>query len=488
VFTTYLRRELSGRRKQTAIVAIGMAVAIALVIVVNAFAAGVRDAQSEVLESVYGVGTDVTVTQAPEAGSGGPGQGGRFEFEDGAGESSDGTTQLSQERLSTAMGTTAFAASDLATITDLDGVSGAVGTLTLENSSFSGEIPDPSQVQQGPPSGDSGSPQGGPSSFSIDRFTVTGVDPAADALGPLTTMEITDGERLSSAEDGDAVAVLDSVYASEAGLAVGDTISVGGTELSVIGIATSTSGEGVATESNVYVPLTLAQTLSGLTDQVSTVYVQATSADAVGDVADAISTALPDLSVETQADLASSVTGSLSSAADLASSLGRWLSVAVLAAAFGLAVLFTVSGVNRRTRELGTLKALGWSRRRVVGQVAGESLVQSLIGGAIGAVVGLLAIVVLNLASVTLTATQAVASGPGEMPGGGGPGGFAGGPGGQAEEAATSTVDLVLHAPLSPQLVAIALGVAVVGGLLAGAVGGWRAARLSPAVALRSLA
>jgi ABC-type antimicrobial peptide transport system permease subunit len=192
--------------------------------------------------------------------------------------------------------------------------------------------------------------------------------------------------------------------------------------------------------------------------------------------------------VETQADLASSVTGSLSSAADLASSLGRWLSVAVLAAAFGLAVLFTVSGVNRRTRELGTLKALGWSRRRVVGQVAGESLVQSLIGGAIGAVVGLLAILALNLANVTLTATQAVAAGPGEMPGGGGPGGFAGGPGGQAEEAATSTVDLVLRAPLSPQIVAIALAVAIVGGLLAGAVGGWRAARLSPAVALRSLA
>lgn len=39
---TYLRRELAGRKKQTAIVAAGMAVAIALVIVVNARAPGRR--------------------------------------------------------------------------------------------------------------------------------------------------------------------------------------------------------------------------------------------------------------------------------------------------------------------------------------------------------------------------------------------------------------------------------------------------------------
>ena len=64
MYWTYLRRELSGRTKQTAIVAIGLAIAIALVIIVNSLSAGVRDAQSEALASVYGVGTDLTVTGA----------------------------------------------------------------------------------------------------------------------------------------------------------------------------------------------------------------------------------------------------------------------------------------------------------------------------------------------------------------------------------------------------------------------------------------
>ena len=61
----------------------------------------------------------------------------------------------------------------------------------------------------------------------------------------------------------------------------------------------------------------------------------------------------------------------------------------MLLAAFLIAILFTISGVTRRTREFGTLKAIGWSNRRIVGQVTGESLVQGLIGGAVGVAIGL---------------------------------------------------------------------------------------------------
>ncbi len=100
MYWTYLRRELSGRKKQTIIVATGLAIAIALVIIVNALSAGVRDAQAQALESVYGVGTDLTVTGAmAEPGEGG---GGRFEFDQDGGETAeDGTTALSQSRLMT---------------------------------------------------------------------------------------------------------------------------------------------------------------------------------------------------------------------------------------------------------------------------------------------------------------------------------------------------------------------------------------------------
>ncbi len=62
----------------------------------------------------------------------------------------------------------------------------------------------------------------------------------------------------------------------------------------------------------------------------------------------------------------------------------------------------------------------------------------------------------------------------------------AGGFGGGGQTAATT--DVVLHAPVTVEVILLAIGLAVLGGLLAGALGGWRASRLRPAEALRSVA
>ena len=89
MFGTYLRRELKNRRRQTSIIAIGMALAIALVILVNALAGGVKNAQASALQSVYGVGTDLAVTKVATAGSDGGAQ--RFNFVANDGTTSGGT-------------------------------------------------------------------------------------------------------------------------------------------------------------------------------------------------------------------------------------------------------------------------------------------------------------------------------------------------------------------------------------------------------------
>src|SRR3984885_11089088 len=73
MFFTYLGRELRRRMRQAVIIALGLALGIGLVITVIAASSGVKNAQGTVLHSLYGVGTDITVTKAPTAGSGGPG-------------------------------------------------------------------------------------------------------------------------------------------------------------------------------------------------------------------------------------------------------------------------------------------------------------------------------------------------------------------------------------------------------------------------------
>jgi putative ABC transport system permease protein len=313
----------------------------------------------------------------------------------------------------------------------------------------------------------------------VSTTTVTGVDPAADAVGPLSSVELVDGRGLAADDAGKYVVVLDADYATGEGLAVGDDLDLGGTTFEVVGTVASTSAEAT-TASNAYLPLDVAQALAGLDGQVSDIAVQAESAEVISEVKADLEAALPEQAVSTQEDLAASVSGSLGSASQLISSLGLWLSVAVLAAAFLIAILFTIQGVTRRTREFGTLKAIGWSNRRIVGQVTGESLVQGLIGGAAGLALGFVGIGVVNAIAPTLaTTTTLQAAGPG-----GAGGGFAGGP----MESLQQGAEVVLTAPVTASVVALAVGLAVVGGLLAGAIGGWRASRLRPAEALRSVA
>ncbi|MCK2032290.1 ABC transporter permease [Microbacterium sp. KSW4-4] len=487
MYGRYLRRELAGRKKQTAIVAIGLAIAIGLVIVVNALTTGVRDAQAQSLAAVYGVGTDLTVTGA--AAEPGDGTGPRFEFDEDAGESDGETTTLEQSTLRTDFGRTTLDAAVLDTVAGTDGVAAATGALSLTNSTFSGELPsggfggqDGAEGGEAPAEGQA-PPQGGGGrgggAFGIDSFTVLGIDPSATEVGPLASAEIGEGRGLDADDSGDLVALVDSTYAATEDIAVGDTLDVAGSDVEVVGLLTSAS-DAADTAADVYLPLDTAQELAGVEDEISTVYVQADSASSIDEVQTALAEELPDATVSSQSELAATVSGSLSNATALVTNLGTWLSIIVLAVAVLLSVLLTLSGVGRRTREFGTLKAMGWSNGRVVRQVAGESMVQGLLGGAAGLVLGLAGILIITVVQPTVAAgSTAVGGGPD------GGGGF-GGPGGMAPGA--ETADIVLQAPLTPWVLVAAVGLAVLGGLVAGAFGGWRAARLSPAEALRSVA
>ncbi|MDQ1128062.1 ABC transporter permease [Microbacterium sp. SORGH_AS_0888] len=478
MYGTYLRRELVGRKRQTIIVAAGLAIAIALVIVVNALAGGVKDAQSAALASVYGVGTDLTVSGAQAQP--GQGEGGRRSFEfgqNGGTTGSDGSTTLSQSRLVADARRGTLPSSTLSTVTGVSGVSAAAAALSLNNVTFDGQLP------QAPGSGTSAGGEGradrqpgeggggfGGGSFDVDSFTVLGIQPADDTVGPLSATTLSSGRLLADGDAGSHVAVLDATYASSKGLAVGGTVEVGGTAMQIVGIVASASSSA-DTAANVYIPLDVAQSLAGVGDVISTIYVQAASAADISGVQSALAAAVPDATVSSQSQLATTVSGSLASASSLIENLGTWLSIIVLVVAVALAVLLTISGVSRRTREFGTLKAIGWSNRRVVGQVAGESVVQGLIGGVAGVVIGLAGVIAVNVIRPTVAA------------------GGAGGPGGGfRRETVRAASEIVLSAPLSVGIVVAAVALAIAGGLVAGAFGGWRAARLSPAEALRSVA
>ncbi|MDX3118279.1 ABC transporter permease [Streptomyces scabiei] len=483
MFFTYLRRELRRRRRAALVVASGLALGIALVVVVSSVSSGMAKAQDEVLQSLYGLGTDMTVTKAASPTANASDRP-RFRF-DAQNEGSG--AQQSTDRVMV-QGFQTLSAATVAQVGKQNGVADAVGGLSLRVIKIDGQFTR-GQFQQngggasgggqgarggGRASGGQGEVQGGGADFDVDNYSVYGADVTEPELGPLTSSTITAGRTFKATETDGKVAVVDSAYAKEKSLKVGSTLTVSGVKFSVIGVATADSGDAAA---NVYIPLARAQALSDSKDKVTTIYVKATDSKKIGSVKSTIQKNVPGTTVTTSADLADTVSGSLSTASSLAATVGKWLSVAVLIAAFLVAGLLTSSAVSRRVREFGTLKALGWKSGRVTRQVVGEAMVNGLLGGALGIALGLAGAYAVTAISPTL---QAQLGGGGQ----GGPGG-SGGFGGGGRRAAARTLDVALTAPVSVTTVAVAVGLAVTGGLIAGAFGGWRASRLRPADALR---
>ncbi|HEY1819438.1 MAG TPA: FtsX-like permease family protein [Trebonia sp.] len=529
MFFTYLWRELRRRARQAVFIAVGLALGIGLVITVTSASTGVKNAQATVLHSLYGVGTDITVTKTPTTGSGAGGFGFGFKgtFGSSTKKATAGTT-INENTLSADATLASIGSSDVTTIGKLSNVAAAAGGLTLTDRTVSGKIPAFNSSGTGSTgSGTSGTGRfgggggtggggggGGGSfagNFTTNSFTVTGVDIAEGALGPLSTGSVSSGRTFTSADDSKDVALVEASYATSEKLKVGSTIDIGNskgavTAFTVVGIVSEPSGDS---PSDVYLPLGVAQSLAGLSNDVNTIYVSATNNNDITTLASSISKAVPGTTVTDENSLASEVTGSLSNASSLANSLGKWLAIAVLIAAFLLASLLTMSAVSRRIREFGTLKALGWRSRRVVGQVLGESIAIGIVGGVIGVGLGFAGAALVEHFSGSLSASLAPATGN-ATPGGaqrfgggaggggfggggagatGGTGGTGGGGGGFTNAAHTaSTVAVHLSAPVTLTAIVLAVALAILGGLIAGGFGGWRAARLRPAAALSKVA
>jgi ABC-type lipoprotein release transport system permease subunit len=504
MFFTYLRRELRRRMRQAIFISVGLALGIGLVITVTAASSGVKAAQGTVLQNLYGVGTAATVTKTPTAGSFFGAGGGHFNFKPGE------TVKIDDLTATRSLGT--LDGSAVTTISKLNGVAAASGTLTASDVDTTITIPDFSAGGGGGGfgggSGSGGSGSGGtggfrgPGGFNPgSAVSVDGVDLASSAqvLGPLSNGTLSSGRTLKSSDANADVAVVDSSYAKSASLKVGSDVTLASTKFSVVGIVTEPASDSSA---DVYIPLARAQALSSSAGKVNTIYVAADSSSDIAAVQKEIQKAVPGSTVTTSANLASEVTGSLSSASTLANNLGKWLAIAVLAAAFLLASLLTMSAVSRRVREFGTLKALGWRSRRVIGQVMGESIAMGIIGGVVGIGLGFLGAKIVESASGSLTAAVGPTTGsatPGGARtfggggfggggfGGGGGGGTGGGFGGGADRfrtAATHATTVHLTAPVTLNIIILAVVLAVAGGLIAGILGGWRAARLRPAAAL----
>jgi putative ABC transport system permease protein len=256
------------------------------------------------------------------------------------------------------------------------------------------------------------------------------------------SLQILSGRRF---RDGQPEVMLGDLLAEDLKKKVGDTLEIQGSPFTVCAIYHG--GSGLQADA-VIMPLDQLQELSSLQGKVSTFDVRLRPAPAgespenyLKRVQAQIEAALPGVRAVPAAERAHN-----NQFVQLAhASAWGTSSIALLIGILSIANTVAMS-VYERTREIGILRALGWNRRQVLILIQLEAAALGLGGGFFGIALGWGALHL--LAALPETA---------------------------------SIVSVSLPVPL----LAEALGIAVLAGLIAGALPAWRASQLSPMEALR---
>ncbi|HEY74648.1 MAG TPA: ABC transporter permease [Thermoflexia bacterium] len=271
----------------------------------------------------------------------------------------------------------------------------------------------------------------------VPYFIVFGYDPGGFAI---RRFRIVEGEPLSdrSTRHGGRPLLLGKAAADDLDKQVGDTIRLYETTFRIVGIyETGTPFEDGAA----VVMVEDAQRLSGHPRQVNAFLIKLRDPGELDRVRERIERLFPDLTVTRSSDFAENQEM-------LAYTRAFSWAISFLAVLIGgVGVMNTMlMSVFERTREFGTLRAIGWGRARVLGLVLGESTMLNGVGGVLGVVLGVVAF-------------KAVSRSP--------------------------AVSGFLPDTLPPALVVQGMGVALAVGLISGIYPAWWASRLPPAEAMR---
>jgi putative ABC transport system permease protein len=243
-----------------------------------------------------------------------------------------------------------------------------------------------------------------------DSDVTTSVNGTTANYPAIRNLEIAQGRWISEeeVEGRDRVAVLGPNVAEElfgsANVPLGETIKIDRISFEVVGVTQVKGGSGMggSEDDTVFIPVTAAmyrlvqdRTISG--DYIiSTAFVQAVSEEAMDAATAEIENVLrerhrigpeeeDDFSVFNQADLVETfgeITGILTLF------LGSIASISLLVGGIGIMNIMLVS-VTERTREIGIRKAVGAKRRDILLQFLVESMILSLVGGAVGVLLGI---------------------------------------------------------------------------------------------------
>ncbi len=293
--------------------------------------------------------------------------------------------------------------------------------------------------------------------------TIMGVDLAQPSLGPVKVKEWLKEGRFPQKE---GEVVLEKHYAKFQHKKMGDTLEINGRSFSVVGLLEIKEGSQIAS-SNIYLPLQDAETLlGGESNGVNIVYLRLKTPSLLSRVKASIAKQLNGVSV-TSSDSFLELMGGVSKISDQFSLLA---SIIALGGAIFLIIKAMLSNLVERSREIGILKAVGWTEKDIQKQLMGEVFLQSLLGGVLGIMMGYFFSYLLGFLSIPVSTPWELNLLPAF-----------------AKDTAAAAQTVRLPVSISARLTAISLVLSLAAGGMASYFMGKRTTRMKPAEILRQL-
>ncbi len=304
----------------------------------------------------------------------------------------------------------------------------------------------------------------------VTEYTIQGIPLTSDLIDNYNILptNITAGRNLQAGESG--VVLLSENNSAYFNVGVGDAVTILDQPFTVVGIHGISSVSDTLT---LYMNLSDAQTVTNNTGLITSLRVFTQSSEEIAQVANTINSLHSELTVTTgQERLAQlqtlqdtyNIALENSQASVSQTQATATQEIIVVVAATSMIVLFVMLyTVRERTKEIGTLKAIGFSNSAVMGQFLLEGVLLSAIGGVVGIAIGIIAAPALS--SLLLPTVNLFGGGQGA--------------------GIIRTVGSSSAATLSPELILLALGAALILGALGSLYPAWRAAKIRPAEAMK---
>ena len=214
--------------------------------------------------------------------------------------------------------------------------------------------------------------------------TLIGIDPNGTTLADISMKE----GRIF--KDNASEAILGEIYADDNEYKVGDAIKIDGEEFEIVGIY-ETGDQNMA--GGVFTSISKVGDLMDDDDSISNIYVKVKKGEDPQAVADRIDKMYGDdiatitsvMEMQQMGDMLNMLQASTWAISLLAIVVG------------GLGIINTMlMSVFERTREIGVLKAVGWSNKKILTMIVGESLVITIVSAIIGSIIGFAACTLLG--------------------------------------------------------------------------------------------